>query len=198
MTQHTNGAVPDLDIDAIIDAAQLAERTLALCLRGDLQARFEELEREFEAANEARGDSVASGATSLASGGRARELAEEMEALRVQMRASTITVVLRAMPRKKWQALCEQHPPRQDDDGKLLVEDRASGVNNDTFWEPAIRGCWVSPVLTPARMKRLLDEALSNRQYDLLATAVYAVNNSDVDIPFSPAASRLIRSSEPE
>ena len=191
MTQHTNGAVPDLDIDAIIDSAQLAERTLALCLRGDLQARFEELEREFEVANEARGDS-------LASGGRSRELADEMEALRVQMRASTITVVLRAMPRKKWQALCEQHPPRRDDDGNLLVEDRASGVNNDSFWEPAIRACWVSPTLTPARMKRLLDEALSNRQYDLLATTVYAVNNSDVDIPFSPAASRLIQTSEPE
>lgn len=188
---QTNGAVPDLDIDAIIDSAQLAERTIALCLRGDLQARFEELDREREVADEARGDS-------LASGGRAREIAEQMEALRAQMRASTISVVLRALPRKKWQALCEQHPPRRDEDGNVLVEDRASGVNNETFWDPAIRACWVSPTLTPARMKRLLDEALSNRQYDLLATLAYTVNNGDVDIPFSPAASRLIRSSESE
>lgn len=190
MTQ-TNGAVPDLDIDALIDSAQLAERTLALCLRGDLQARFEELDRAREVADETRGGSLASGTP-------AREIAEQMEALRVQMRAATITVVLRALPRKKWVALCEQHPPRRDEDGNLLVEDRATGVNNDTFWEPAIRACWVSPVLKPAQMKRLLDEVLSNRQYDLLASTVFAVNNGDVDIPFSPAASRSLQTSSPE
>ena len=187
----TNGAVPDLDIDAIIDSAQLAERTIALCLRGDLQARFEELDREREVADEARGDS-------LASGGRAREIAEQMEDLRKQMRASTITVVLRALTRKKWQALCDQHPPRRDDDGNVPIEDRAAGVNTVTFWDPAIRACWVSPVLDKARMTKLLDEVLTNRQYDLLATLVHTVNNADVDIPFSPAASRLIRPSESE
>jgi hypothetical protein len=190
MTQ-TNGAVPDLDIDAWINGAKPAERTIPLCTRGDLVARFEELEQEFEVASEARGDS-------LASGGRAREIAEEMESLRVQMRASTKIVVLRALtPRKKWQALCEQHPPRRDDDGNVFPEDRATGVNNETFWEPAIRACWAAPQLTPPQMNKLLD-VLSNRQYDLLAALVQAVNNGDVDIPFSPAASRLIQTSSSE
>ena len=187
----TNGAVPELDTDAWIDSAQLAERTLPLCLRGDLVARFEELDRQREIADEARGDSLASGSP-------AREIAEQMEALRVQMRASTKMVVVRALPRKKWVALCEQHPPRRDDDGNVLVADRATGVNNETFWDPAIKACWVSPELTPAQFKRLLDEKVSDRQYDQLATLVFAVNNGDVDIPFSPAASRLIRPSESE
>jgi hypothetical protein len=187
----SNGAVPDLDIDAWIDGAQPPERTIALCTRGDLVARFEELERELEVAREAQGDS-------LASGGRAREIAEEMEALRVAMRASTKTVVLRALvPRKRWQALGEQHPPRRDEDGNVLAEDRRVGVNNDTFWDPAIRACWASPALTKAQLTKLLD-VLSNNQYDTLAALVLEVNMGDVDIPFSPAASRLIQTSSSE
>lgn len=188
----SNGAVPEeLDLDAWIDGAQPAERSIALCLRGDLVARFEELEREFEVANEAPGDSLASGST-------AAEIRGQMEALQAQMRASTKTVVLRALvPRKRWQALAEQHPPRRDEEGNVLAEDRRLGVNNDTFWDPAIRACWASPVLTKAQLTKLLD-VLSNNQYDALASLVMLVNQGDVDIPFLPAVSRPSQTSSSE
>lgn len=187
----TNGAVHDLDVNALIDSARLAERTIALCLRGDLQAQFEDLERRLdEAAERDQGDSLASGSSVAA-------IRAQMEELRDQMRASTLVVTLRALPRKAYQRLSDQHPPRRDDEGNVVAEDR-TGVNMLTFWDPLIRACWVAPELDKARMTHLLDEVLSNNQYDSLASLALLVNQGKVDIPFLSAASLRNRDSESE
>ena len=187
-----NGSLPEVDIDALIDAAQPAQRSIALCLRGDLVSEFEELERRLEDAQASdKGDS-------LASGGTVRAIIEQQDALREQMKASTVTVVLRAMPRKDFRNLCDRHPPKVDEDGKVDPDDARAGVNTDTIWDPLIRACWSTPVIDKARMTLLLDEKLSNRQYERLALLAMNVNQSDVDIPFSFAASRLRQTSSPE
>lgn len=187
-----NGAGPGVDIDALIDAAQPAQRSIALCLRGDLVSEFEELERQLEDAQASdKGDS-------LASGGSASALIAAQDALREQMKASTVTVVLRAMPRREFRQLCDRHPPKVDEDGKVDPDDARAGVNTDTIWDPLIRACWSTPVIDKARLTLLLDEKLSNRQYERLALLAMNVNQSDVDIPFSFAASRLRQNSSSE
>ena len=47
-------------------------------------------------------------------------------------------------------------------------------------------------------MTTLLDEKLSDRQYNDLANLAWMVNRGDVDVPFSYAASRNRQSSSPE
>src|SRR5215467_1523162 len=181
-----------VDIDALIDAAQPAQQSIALCLRGDLVSRFEELERRLEdAQRDDRGDSLASGSTATA-------IIAEQDDLRERMRSSTVTVVLRAMPRKEFRKLVDAHPPKVDEDGKIDPDDARAGVNTDTIWDPLIRACWSTPVISKARMTLLLDEKLTNRQYEQLALLAMNVNQDDVDVPFSFAASRLRRSNSPE
>lgn len=178
-----------MDPLAIIDTAKPAEDTLPLCLRGDLVAQFQELDRQRQA--EAEKPPV----DSLAAGGRRREIAEAMEALREEMKASTVVFRVRAMPRKKFRELCDAHQPRLAVDGTIHRDDRALGVNQATFWDPLIRACLVEPVLDEPRLAKLLDEVLSDYQFEQLAGAAFAVNRSDVDIPFSSAAFRDLATS---
>lgn len=180
------------DIDAIIDGAQPYQRSMALCLRGDLVSEYEALDQARE---EAEKDALVD---SLAAGGGVAGIVAQMDALRVEMKAATITVVMRAMPHRAYLKLCSQHPVRRDEDGKPNPDDVGLNVNTETLWDPLIRACWVSPDIDKARMTRLLDEILSDRQYTDLASLAWAVNRAEVDIPFSYAASRSHRNSSPE
>lgn len=179
---------PMLAIDEILAQARPVEHTIRLCLRGDLQAQWEQLDRDRAVAEKD------SDAGSLA-GSPAVAIARQMEALREQMEESTVTFTVRALPRRAYQALAAAHPPRRDDKGAVHEDDRQHGIDTTTFWSPLIRACVVAPELTEAQWTRLLDEVLSDRQYEQLASAAVVACRGDVDIPFSPAVSRLIRAS---
>lgn len=168
--------------------AKLPERTVEICLRGDLAADHEALERDLERAENTGADSLAgSGATALA---------ERIEALEAEMREHTYTFRLRALPRPQWRALVAEHPPRKADDGSVVDSDRI-GVNADTFYEAIIRACLIDPELTDEEWASLA-EALTDRQYEDLADLAWALNRREVDIPFSLAASRMRQASAAE
>lgn len=178
------------DIDAILSAAKPAEITVGVCLRGDLVAACEDLQRQLDAAERAAPND------SLAAGGEARRIAEQIEALREQMLRSTVVLRFRALPRRKFRSLVDTHPPRPEEQDPV-GNDRRIGVNVDALAEPLIRACLVDPQLTDQQLTRILDELLTDRQYDEVFGAAWAVNRGDVDIPHSPAASRLLRTSGP-
>src|SRR4051812_26775166 len=169
-----------MDITEALAGAKLPEKTVPICLRGDLQAEFERLEAQLVEAQRDRSDS-------LAAGGRARELAERIEALRQEMTASTVTFTLRAVPRRRWTALVAEHPPRDD-----VQVDRVLGVNEETFTSVLIRECAVDPQLSGEQWDRL-DEALTEFQWQKLFNAAWSLNARDVDVPFSHAASTILR-----
>jgi len=175
-----------VDVAAILAQARRPERTLPLCLRGDLVAQWEALERDLEATPEA---------TSLAGDGR-QAIAQQMQDLQEEMAASTVVFTVRALPRRRWTALVAEHPPRRDDDDVVVLSDRI-GVNADTFAEVIIKECVVDPVLEPAQLATLMDEVLSSSQYDSLFDAAWGVNRRDVDVPFSRAVSTILGSSAP-
>jgi hypothetical protein len=168
--------------------AKLPESTVEVCLRGDLAADHEALERQLEQAER-------SGADSLAGSG-AGELADKILALEAEMREHTYEFRLRALPRPAWRGLCAEHPPRKGDDGAVVDADRI-GVNADTFYDAIIRACLVDPELADDEWGQLVD-ALTDRQYDVLADAAWGLNRREVDIPFSRAASRMKRDSAAE
>lgn len=167
--------------------AKLPEKTVPICLRGDLAADFEEAERRLIEANKTRGDSLA-GAPELGA------LAEQVEQLREQMRQHFYTFRLRALPKRDWRALVAAHPPRRVDgpDGEPEVheDDKYVGVNADTFFDAMIRACLVDPELDEQEWAHLA-EVLSDKQYEALSTAAWGVNRSDVDVPFSRVASLI-------
>jgi hypothetical protein len=178
-----------VDVAALIKAAKRPERTVQVFLAGDQVAEFEELDRQREAAQRQGTESLDAGPAVV--------LAQRMKELRTRMADSAVTIRLRALSRLAYDKLLAEHPPRRGDDGEVLPSD-LSGFNSATFYEPLIRACWVEPVLDPEVLTQLLDEVLSNRQFDEVAMTALVVNRGTVDVPFSPAASRLLSSSETE
>lgn len=177
-----------MNIDDLLAQAKPAERTIRLCLRGDLQAAWEQLDHDrAKAQAEDRSDSLA--------GSPATAIARQMQDLAEQMEAATVTFRLRALPRKAYQALVAAHPPRRGPDGGVVADDAEHDLNTATFWEPLIKATTVEPDLTEGHWERLLGEILSDRQFEQLAIAALAACRGNVDIPFSSAASVLIRAS---
>lgn len=189
-------------------AAKLPERTVPVCLRGDLTAEFEDLERQLAEAQRTPSLSL--------EGDGSADLAARIEALRAEMREHTEDFVLRAKPRQEWRAFLAAYPPRQDAEGNIDERDRGAIINMGTFWHALIRESVVSPELDDEDWRLLLGDdeeererrekagepveggKLTDRQFEQLTDTAWALNRRDVDVPFSLAASRMMRSSSPE
>jgi hypothetical protein len=170
---------------AMLAEAKLPERTVQICLRGDLVADHEAAERELEQAQRNPANSLA--------GSGAAEIAERIEALELEMREHTYDFRLRALPRHTFRALQVGHPPR---DGEK--QDAGFGVNAETFFPALIRATVVDPELDDAEWTDLLDTRLTDYQFQELALGAWMLNAREVDIPFSRAASRLKRATADE
>jgi hypothetical protein len=168
-------------LDEILSHAALPERTIDLCLRGDLVARMQDLEAELVAAREAS-KSIEDTAP--------RRLAEQIEALRAEMKSATVTFRLRGLPRRTWADLVATHEPDPKQSGH-----RALGYNPHTLFPALAKACIVDPALTDEQWDRL-EGALSAGQFDELANAALAVTRREVDVPFSLAASATLASSD--
>jgi hypothetical protein len=168
------------DYKAMRKAAKMPERTVQVCMRGDLVAEFESLERELEQID---------GADSLDSG--AGALIERMEALQAEMRENTYPVKLRGMPAPAYRAFTAEHPARRDDDGEIVEDDKAFGINHDTFWPALIRVSIVDPELPTDADWDEFEAGLTDFQYGELANVAFTLNRSKVSVPFSLAASRM-------
>lgn len=152
-------------------SARLPQKTVPICVRGDLQAEYEDLERQLKQAEAAAYRTLA-GATEEAA-----TIKELMAGLREQMRENTHVFTLQALPKKKWSDLIAQHKPRD--------EDRANrqDYNAETFPLAAVQACCVSPVMSLAEVTELCDQILTQGQWDSLFLAVFLLNRADVEVP---------------
>jgi hypothetical protein len=179
------------DYRAMLAGARMHERTMPVCLRGDLVAEFEELDQKLADAQQS------AVSTDSKEGGEAQAIAARMEALREQMAEETYLFRLRALPRPEYRELKAKYPPRQSEDGDILAEDVILDANLEEFADPLLRASLVDPVLDDAGWVETLAK-ISDRQYEDLANVAIRVNRGGVDIPFSRAASNLLRSSSDE
>lgn len=174
-----------------IRAAKRPERAVPLCLRGDLNREYEELQASLTAARDRDAQTLA--------GGDAKSVAERMDALALRMRAAIVVFRLRALDKMRPVSLLGEHPPRDDDD-----LDNRFGYNRDTYYQALIRestyelmqGDDVQPAseLTDDDWTGIWD-ALGHGQFDRLTDAAMKLNNGDVDIPTSALASLLSQAS---
>jgi hypothetical protein len=169
--------------------AKLPERTVEICLRGDLVAEHQEAERELERAEKNPANSLA--------GNGAAEVAERIQALEAEMQESVYTFRLRGLPAPQFRAFKAEHPSRLDDKGDAKREDVIYGFNIETGFEPLTRLCVIDPELDDETWAQLMG-TLTENQFEELAAAAWYLNRGDVDIPFSSAASRLMSASGAE
>lgn len=178
---------------SMLAEAKLPERTVDICLRGDLVADHEETERQLEKVQQ----KALTGNSFDGDGGQVAILADKLVGLEDQMREHTYAFRLRAMSRPAFRALVTAYPPRRNEEGEIEQLDRSLGINAETFFEALIRACLVDPELDDEDWKTLAEERLTDKQFDVLSDAAWFLNRGDVDVPFSRAASRANRSSEP-
>jgi hypothetical protein len=172
--------------------ARLPERTVDVCLRGDLLAEWEALDRRLRRQTED---------TDSMEGPDNSALIERVRELEAEMSEHTDTFRLRAMPKFKFRKLVADHPPRLDEAENPVREDAVLGVNRDTMLPALIRASVVEPELDEEDWKALLDEdegILTDRQFGDLADTAWFLNRGEVDVPFSHAASLARRTSAGE
>jgi hypothetical protein len=169
------------DLDALLASSALPETTVPLCLRNDLQAEWEDLERQLTTLKNQPDRRLGNSSEST--------LAQRLRDLEDEMRAATITVRLRALRRTAFRELIEQHPPRKDNKG-----DEIMGVNQTSFFDALVGESIVEPEFDEERLSKLLDN-LTDAQFEKLANAAWGLNRRDVDVPFSRTASRITQSS---
>lgn len=161
-------------------AAKLPERSLQVCLRGDLRAEFDALELQLRDARQS------SGRKRMSERPEAAQIAEKMATLQDEMADAMLDLTVRALPRREWQRLYREHPPEPDRPGDVAV-----GVALDDFMAVVVPLCVVEPVLDAEDWARL-DETLASADYDRIFNAVWEVNRSGVDVPKSQLASLVM------
>lgn len=172
----------------MLGTARLPERTVEICLRGDLVAEHQSAERELERAEKAPANSLAGNGTG--------EIAERIRALEAEMQGSLVEFRLRALPAPKFRAFKAEHPIRIED-GEANKQDTVFGFDTDKGFEPLVCMCLVDPELDDETWAQLMD-SITEQQFEELAAAAWYLNRGEVDIPFSSAASRLIQGSAAE
>lgn len=169
-----------------LKAAKFPEKTVDICLRGDLQSEWEDLHRQL-----ADVETAAAKDKRLNGDKRAREIAEQITAVQDQMHADTLVFRLRGLPKKQWDKLLKEHPPRKDN-----TEDAQLGYNVDTFMAALIRTCTYSPDdLDDEGWAELLEDVATEWQFAQLQDAALAVNVRKINVPNSFAASQILRPS---
>jgi len=150
------------ELDALLDEAKPPQRMVDICLRPDLIDEYKRLKSEL--ADETEG--------SLAGGGSN----DALKALEERIRKATTTFTMRALPRKKYRALVNEHRSKGE-------KDRAAGMDTDAFMSAVLRASVVSPAMTDARWERL-ESVLSTGQWEKLHANAHVVNSTEADVPF--------------
>lgn len=184
--------MPDADKPAsladILGSATRVQRTATVCVAGHLNDQIENLERRLA-------DLTAEARSSDSLGDPASEerldLAAQIEALQVEMKAHEHSFTFSAVHPKEWSDLVAQHPPR---------EEVREPFNGDTFPLAAclaslrqVNGADVAAGDLPL-LEQLWTDVLNVGQRTDLFNAAWDANTGSVSVPFSALASATLRS----
>lgn len=166
------------DIESILRMARPKERVIHVCLRGDLVAEHDELERQIR-------DADTTAERALGDHGTPRALAGRVQAIEAEMKAASAPFRFRALPRSRWDALRK----RFEDDAK------DAGYDLEAMAGPLVAASCVQPAVTEAQVDELR-EHISHGQFQELFGAAWDVNTGAVDVPFSLIASATLATPE--
>lgn len=160
-----------------ISRARLPERTISICLRGDLNAAWEELAEQVLKLKTAAAASLA--------GADLGDLPERIEALRLEIEAESIVVRLRALPQREWDELIAENPPRPG-----VEKDARSGLYAFGFYSAVVPRSAIDCELDADDWHALIGDAktngkLTDGQWDYIITNINSLNQKAASVPFS-------------
>lgn len=166
------------DFEQVLAQIKPKTSTVRVCLRGDLLAAHEQAEAELAEAR--RTDN---------SYAKAPEIARRVQELEAEMDASSTPFTFSAVGQKAWTDLLVKHAPSD--------EQKAEGYEFDplTFPQAAMAASSVEPRMTEAQADKLY-AAVNFGQWSQLWGTCLAVNVEGSNVPFSAAASAVLRGYE--
>ncbi len=160
----------------------MREESTQICLRPDLLDKWEEANTRL--VDSQVNDSAARLGTGVSTA--TKKIAAEVQAIEDEIEQHAIMFRFRAMSKDKWQALCDNHPPRKGND-----MDSYAGYDRDAVLDAAVRECLFDPVFDDVAWAEFVDVCNPSEWAELRAT-VNSVNRSVVDTPKSALASQIL------
>ncbi len=162
-------------IDDILKRATPRERTVLVCVRGDLAGEAERLADELARVSEDwEPDSIAAEHPG-------RKIAARLKELQKEMREHEEPFRLRYIGDRAYSDLLAAHPADNDNEA----------FNSETFPRALIAAACVDPVMTPEQVADLF-EVINEGEIKKLFDAAWDVHHSTESVPFSLAASALL------
>jgi len=169
-----------------------AEGFVDFCTDLGLRAEWEEANESLETLRKDANNMLVDTAVS--------EAVQTVKDLESRMSASTLLFRVQALRRGQWNDIVAQNPPREDDAG-----DKALGVDTSKFFDDvaiesivAVTNKVAGEVVAfdPAAEWVPLADEMSNGQYNDFVTKFRELNQAATNVPFSRAASVLMRISD--
>jgi hypothetical protein len=164
-------------IHDILKAAKPREKTVMVCIRGDLAGEAERLQDELSRVSE---DWEPADLTDVHPG---RAIAEQLRAVHAQVREAEEPFTLRYIGDRAYSDLLAAHPSDNDQEA----------FNSVTFPRALVAASSVQPEMTEQQVV-LLFEVINEGEIKKLFDAAWDVHNSSDVVPFSLAASALLAS----
>jgi hypothetical protein len=161
-------------IEDILAQATPRERTVMVCIRGDLAGEAERLQDELSRVSS---DWEPEDLTDVHPG---RELAVKLRELREQIKAAEVPFKLRYIGDKAYSDLMAAHPAKDD----------SQAFDSESFPRALIAAACVDPVMTEEQVLQLF-EVVNEGEIKKLFDAAWDVHNSSEMVPFSLLASAL-------
>jgi len=181
-----------IDLDLVLGSAKLPERTVPVCLDGDLLAALQEAQEAYaEAFSVAVDDAMLQQRVSASTEdmtavihAKVADLQAAANAAQAAVRAAQHPFRLRAVPQHMLTSLALAHPPREG-----VKSDQDSGVDTDGFELDLLRASLVDPMPTDEQWTGLL-ASLHPGEQRKLTTAADALSRRQANlVPFSFGAS---------
>jgi hypothetical protein len=162
-------------IEDILAQATPRERTVKVCIRGDLAGEAERLQDELSKVSE---DWEPADLTDVHPG---RELATALKEIKEQIRAAEVPFTLRYIGDKPYSDLMAAHPGKDDNEA----------FDSETFPRALVAASCVDPVMSEEQVAQLF-EKINQGEIKKLFDAAWDVHNSSEMVPFSLLASGLL------
>lgn len=166
-----------------------------ICLRPDLLAKWEDAQadlQEMQVADAVGGKRIGTGHSA-----ELKKQAKYVQELEAEIDATQTTFVFEGMNKDRWQALCDEHPPRKGNEMDFYV-----GYQRDSVTDESVRKCLLTPVFLDCVVKgcehdecgswQQLTKTINPGEWAELRTATQKANRAVVSPPKSGLASQVL------
>lgn len=180
-----------MSVEEILDIARTPEARASVCLRGDLEAEYDEILEELLTLVDPDGNLIVDPEASVADeskAGRAQELSDRLDKVRSQMQAAMWRPLFRGMPTDDFEVFQTRHLPKAAKAGDQ--------VDLNDYYNRLIAATAVDPEMSVDDVIALRGKLGVRAVAGLVRAAESVCTGGGVDVPKSPTWSLVQKGSK--